>query len=328
MGIIVCPTFEKFWEEKREGKKHLWYQLILLTNTFFFCCLSNFASPYSSAGEGLVLRGAFNQTHPASEVTVLGRVQLEARWEKQPTTGSTCASRGGNLRQNRAWLFSSQQVLNCLPRCIFFFFKHLRWKMSFWKISFYFFKLSCHRRILFALQGARLVNTQKNMKENTLEGISTLRTQTGAVEELLEKVLSNYHDIERTADYWRRDGEIIKLLFLIRRSFRVEQYSTPQLNGLSSFAICKVCHMVRRSHGDKRMTWKGEALSKTLQGEWKNFLSVTFKVAQSDLCSLPIEPVSNRQRLPIDARGNTSFTALWRAAVCENSCYSQSRVNV
>lgn len=47
----------------------------------------------------------------------------------------------------------------------------------------------------------------------------------------------------------------------------------------------------------------------TLEGDWTNHLSFTFKADQSVLL-VPVEPVDNISRLPAGARGNTRLATL------------------
>lgn len=71
---------------------------------------------------------------------------------------------------------------------------------------------------------------------------------------------------------------------------------------------------------------KGEAHSKyTLEGEWRNLLSVTLK---ADVVVLPVEPGNNRPRLPIGATGGIRHVSLPCSELPRtlNSCQSWSRV--
>lgn len=194
---------------KGRGKKHLWYQLILLTNTSFFVAFLIFRLAIHQRRRGQGFGEPSIKHIQLLKRPFLGRVRLEARWEKQPTTGSTRASRGGNLRQNKAWLFASQQVLNCLPRCILFL-NVCAGKCPFERfifISFLFLFFSfVPQADSVCSPGCTTCQHAKKIWKKTLWRGSPLSGLTqGAVGELLGKALSNYHGSARTPDYWRRD---------------------------------------------------------------------------------------------------------------------------
>lgn len=170
MGIIVCPTFEKFWEEKREGKKTPLVPTYPAHKHFFLVAFLIYRLPIHQRRKGQGFGEPSIKHIQLLKRPFFGRVRLEARWEKQPTMGSTRTSRGGNLRQNKAWLFTSQQVLNCLPRCIFFFLNVCAGKCLFERFLFISLNFGATDGFCLLSRVQNLSTRKKNMNEKHFVG--------------------------------------------------------------------------------------------------------------------------------------------------------------